>query len=900
MTSRLFRAFALLCAFLPFLSYAQAPTAADDGSGTMALSSRFFGLYNSSTTYAYSDVVYTGTLGEGGTYKAWYSRQSNNTGNTPGAAGSSLWWSANNYDSPAPGLQTNGTYNNLQDLLNIVCTGNLTCVNANGTTTFTFTDSSSTGLGGTVTGTPSFQLGPRFAISSYIATGDSITYGVGVANSSDDYVSKIAKVLGISPTNLGQSGYTSEEWTRFEIFPSLNPTPSNNPLVTALILHNDLHWCASDGNANNVGNSSNTPGCLSNAYMSMMSGLTWATIPINAKVLGNAPSSTSGTWAADTSINQYGVSSSSQGASEGYSFTTTNPSEPLYIWYGGTDGDGGTGTVAIDGSQAATIATASTSGQCICTIGQHNTTVWGQRIVVPSAGSHTLTVAVTSSSGTVHWVGFGLPPQGAPAEVGSPAIFVGDPIYENGYNDQAATNSFTSQLDTEIALLHGDGLLVGHIPTQSYLNVAVDMSGSNTTVPNGMGDENAGTTCSAVTSGNVGQHPNICGHQHIADAFLGTIQPSAVGGSSSQAAAGGVASGSIYARIYSTSGTIDASVTTAFVTATATMTLPVPAGLGTNQTSAPAQNNQLYVVSYGTAVATVQPASGSSLTVNGATVNTFTIPVGMTAIFTTAGGSSSYAAWNLTGLFQGTSGSAAGVSAAANGVAFPAGSAGIGTVSAPGDTYGQVFATPQLSTSGGSSQILYPYVYGAGATGTPASAGLFMTAANGIAQNFGIFGVNLQKIFYVSAAAPAGSAYVDSTGILHLTQTPEVNGTPVGSSSSSSCPVSGTPNITNETGVGSGSGTTLASGYYNSNCAFSASVVVGSGSAVGELFEAAFANSSGTATPFAEAPVCLAASAGSTPAVAIHASSNAGHVAVVSDTALAAGTYPINVICRTN
>jgi hypothetical protein len=388
------------------------------------------------------------------------------------------------------------------------------------------------------TASQKFQVGPRFGITQYIATGDSITAGTGAScltcggslDTANIYVAKIGYKLGITPTNLGVSGYQAADWVRNVIFPDLNPTPSNNPLVTALMLHNDAHWCPS-------ANAGPTAGCLANAESSMLAGLTWATIPITEKILANAATSCTSGWSSDASVIPSGYASSTIASSCTYSFSTTKPNQAIYIWYRGQDSNTGTASISIDGGSITdTIASAPTSGQCICTIGSGTQTVWAKRYVIVSVGSHTLIDTITSGgAGNISFLGIGISPATLPPTIGPPSIFVGSPIYENGFNDEASTDAFTAQLASQVSLLTSDGLLIGYTNTNQYMNNAVDMSGSNVSVPLGMGDNNSGTLCSGTENTTTGQHPNACGHGHIADMFLGMIQPAPSPASSAQA-----------------------------------------------------------------------------------------------------------------------------------------------------------------------------------------------------------------------------------------------------------------------------------------------------------------------------------------------------------------------------
>lgn len=422
----------------------------------------------------------------------------------------------------------------------VVGTSPIAVNTVSGTATVSCPDCGSSSTDNVFTQPQQFQLGPRVGATAYVATGDSITAGTGVTNPANDYVSQIAGKVNVTATNIGISGAQSEDWVINQIFPQLNPTTSNNPIVTGNILSNDNHFCGS------------TTGCIANATSSVQSALSYASIPITNKIFGNATATTTGTWTADTSVIPGGVASSVTGSSKTYSFTTTATNQAVYLWYKGQDSNAGTASASFDsGAVTGTLTTAGTSGQCICTQNGGTATVWGIRFVIPTAGTHSLAITVTSGSGSVTYLGIGLASKMLNPVIGPPSIFFGSSIYELDFNLQAGTNAYFAAMSTLVTQMQNDDLLVAFGNINNYMDNATDMSGSNVTVPNGMGDNNSGTSCTGSTA--AGQHPNICGMGHMADYYLSMIQPTPASTASSGGSVGpGVQTS---AAVYDQSGT---------------------------------------------------------------------------------------------------------------------------------------------------------------------------------------------------------------------------------------------------------------------------------------------------------------------------------------------------------
>jgi hypothetical protein len=313
--------------------------------------------------------------------------------------------------------------------------------------------------------------------------------------------------MQVPTNNLGQSGDQSEDMT-LKVYKNYTPQRSNNPTTAILIGQNDERICG------------DTAGCLGNFSTSMMAALTWITVPPGSNKIYAQHASNNG-CAADNTV---GIGLAMKCESAGNSITialpTTTNNQPVYVAWLGQDDNSGEATLAIDGITVESLHASSTYGHVIYTNNESTTTVWGRRYVVVSPGTHTIEFTVTSTSGFFEPIWVGTPDYSTVNTLGSPRVFVGDPIYEANGGDVQNTTDFTNTLDDLIAQLYSDGLQVIHVPTHDFVVPSTDMSGADTTTPDGI-------LCigNAQYVGWYGQHPNNCGFWHIRQAFESRILP---------------------------------------------------------------------------------------------------------------------------------------------------------------------------------------------------------------------------------------------------------------------------------------------------------------------------------------------------------------------------------------
>jgi hypothetical protein len=157
------------------------------------------------------------------------------------------------------------------------------------------------------------------------------------------------------------------------------------------------------------------------------------------------------------------------------------------------DSDGGTFTYALDGGPTTTIQTAPTT-----TISTQNGGVAGRgvvRITGVSAGSHTLSINVTSAtsaSNSVSIGGIGTP--GSSSNRNISHVYEGGVTKQREDGNSAATAQYNSEVFTVVNTLSADGLKVFFVPVRNYIDG----------LPSQMYDQ---------------LHPNDLGHGLIRNAF---------------------------------------------------------------------------------------------------------------------------------------------------------------------------------------------------------------------------------------------------------------------------------------------------------------------------------------------------------------------------------------------
>ena len=315
---------------------------------------------------------------------------------------------------------------------------------------------------------PAGNAGP----ATYIAYGDSITYGAGSSTSATRYVSRIATDLSAALTDRGVGGAQACD-TAQVIMSNDNPPASQAPLQTIEIGTND-------GFKKGTG-----------AYEAVYQGchqasLAWLAIPSSEKTAAQSCTQT-GTWSPDTTyVAGIAAKSSSPGAT--LSCGVTSYGGPIYLWYRVTDGNAGAFQYSLDGGPLSQPVN-TFSNPAIATWNGGVDGVFLIRMPGVAAGSHTVQVTVNSSVVSILAVG-SLNPV---AQAGAPEVFAGGVIRYQYDASPAVSAAYNADAQADVTLLSGDGLPVYFVPVRNFVSANSDMYD--------------------------GFHPNDTGHLHLRDAY---------------------------------------------------------------------------------------------------------------------------------------------------------------------------------------------------------------------------------------------------------------------------------------------------------------------------------------------------------------------------------------------
>jgi hypothetical protein len=312
--------------------------------------------------------------------------------------------------------------------------------------------------------------------------GDSITCGVGAAGTTSCSTLGFANILsnysGAYLTNRGIQGEMACDEDYNEIMANENPSLSTLTYFTNMIGTND---------ANTKG-----VGTYENIFKTChQAGLAWLGVPAEYKVFATTGCTTTGTWSADNSGWVAGLALFSNAAAATISCPITTTGGPIYAWYKIADANTGAGTYSLDGGTPVAFTTAT-----LPTISTLNGGTQGMsliRLANITAGNHTLLFTVTSgnSGNGISIGGIGTPP--ALAYGTQPIIYSTGVIKQQNDANSAATLAYDTDAQADNNLLASDGLKIRNINVRNYVNSTTDMYNA--------------------------EHPNLTGHQHIAQAI---------------------------------------------------------------------------------------------------------------------------------------------------------------------------------------------------------------------------------------------------------------------------------------------------------------------------------------------------------------------------------------------
>jgi lysophospholipase L1-like esterase len=316
------------------------------------------------------------------------------------------------------------------------------------------------------------------SVRVYHAFGDSITFGIGASITSDRYVSLIAKDKALTLVDLGISGSQACDVADAQIIPNANPGITSAAIYTEMVGINDADVKGTGAYEANYTN------CLT-------AGLSWLGIPSTHKRFAQN-GSTSGAWSNDGSWpDGVGLFSTTNGST--LSLTLVTSGRPIYLWYRMQDSNGGSFTCDLDGGPATTVTTASTP-----TISTQNGGVTGRGVVrLPGAGagSHTVTIKVTSSTSPNNSVSIGaIGTPSAPSDKDLSYVYQGGVTKQRDDGNSAATAQYNSDALAVVNMLADDGLKITFVPVRNFIDG----------LPSQMFDQ---------------LHPNDLGHSLIRNAF---------------------------------------------------------------------------------------------------------------------------------------------------------------------------------------------------------------------------------------------------------------------------------------------------------------------------------------------------------------------------------------------
>lgn len=352
-------------------------------------------------------------------------------------------------------------------------------------------------LGTTPAGAQSLYAVQSGSAATMVSMGDSLTAGSAAAstcgpagNVSCGYSFLTSFDLGEPYTNYSTGGNYACDVTYSYVFGQVGGAiipGAQSPNYTIMVGTND---------ANNTSGGGGGVGSYETAIFKPchQAALSWLAVPASFKTYGQACTTTSGTWAADT-LSYTGIAevSTTNGSILTCALTTTGG--PVYAWYKVKDGNGGVFTYNLDGAGPVSVNAFGTQNIT------GNTAEGAFLIRIPSvtAGTHSMVFTVTSATGAgniVSIMGVGTPSNLTYWQ--GPKVWAMGVIKQQADADAAATAAYDADVQADAVLLQGDGLQTYFVPDRNYLNLATDYANT--------------------------LHPNTLGHRHLADALEASMQ----------------------------------------------------------------------------------------------------------------------------------------------------------------------------------------------------------------------------------------------------------------------------------------------------------------------------------------------------------------------------------------
>jgi hypothetical protein len=349
--------------------------------------------------------------------------------------------------------------------------------------------------------------------------GDSIMAGIGSTTPVNGVNKLLLPAFGGGNDAAAIPGNTQGDVSRLMLQNFPQPNYYGQPLWISSVTGNDALTCGT------------SPQCASNvtwsAYAAYIYGLTAKQYQIYFATNTSAAITTTGTWVPDTSA--YGANNpalSTAVAGSSITFSTYIPSKSVAVAWYGINGDTAVGSLSCDGGAVTDTLPAQGSGSIFTNVLQpQNQPVAFAKIETFAANTtHTCTVtATTASAGNPFKLIYAaVPPPAVDTTNGSwtanaPYGYVSGVSYgqNDAYSAQSTwANNLTKQIVTDLNAAGWTN--VQWVNVRNYINPYTDMSSTPVTLANG-------TVCPGSTSPPL--HPNDCGHRHLFDAYMATIQP---------------------------------------------------------------------------------------------------------------------------------------------------------------------------------------------------------------------------------------------------------------------------------------------------------------------------------------------------------------------------------------
>jgi hypothetical protein len=338
---------------------------------------------------------------------------------------------------------------------------------------------------------PQGPSGVATAAPGTIVSGDSIACATGASSIDKSYGFLLQSHIGGVYSQFCRSSDQAADQNYQRVFPSTYPVGGGlDPVFISEVGTNDTTFYGSNTDKQNI------------FKRIVMGTLSWTAIPAGNKILAQKSTVTTGTCAADNTIqNGAAETCTTSGAKLTFNVTTTTANQDVYVWYHIADGATGSFNISLDGTNqsdqinsSTTFVTSGDNGALIATNNGTRAGVAGFRFVVPTAGNHS--VAMTSlAAANMTIVAVGVSPAAQSAL--NPYVVAVSPNHQNNAND-ALSGTYAGFVQTIATQLAGDNLNVLYANTRDALGTDYATYYSDAIHPKDPGHALMDTTIEAV------------------------------------------------------------------------------------------------------------------------------------------------------------------------------------------------------------------------------------------------------------------------------------------------------------------------------------------------------------------------------------------------------------------